>query len=311
MKRSKLILFGIFTAVLLLIAATPSFSKVSLKIRSITNTVTADYYMDNKVQMEETIVIKHKGDATDFFLTFSAGSSGDFFNRTLSTNQYTDTLNYQLYKTTSEQRVLKDLTGAASDDDVITGYFEASQGWQEMQVTYVYSVPKDQFIPKANYSDSIDVTLYEGTLSSWVEQASKRVTLKADVWDSVQVSIVPTGQPFNSNNDALTLDFGFFEEGESMSADIVVRSNTLFSISFLSINGGVMVYSGGTDSSVVPYEFTFNGAAASLAGDDVLIDQGPTDESGLRYPFTITILPYGWVTGGPYKDTVTVTVSVQ
>ncbi len=289
----------------------PVYSRVRMRIRSISRFVTADYYMDDKVQIEETIVIGHRGDATDFFLTFSAGSSGDFFNRTLSTNQYTDTINYQLYKTTSEQRVLKDLTAAASDDDVITGYFAASKGWQETQVSYVYSIPKDQFIPKTNYSDTIDVILYEGTLSSWNEQNSRRVRFRADVWDSVQVSIVPTGQPFNSNNDALTLDFGFFEEGESLTADIIVRANTLFSISFLSINGGEMVYSGGTDSSVVSYEFTFNGAAASLAGDDVLVDQGPTDESGLRYPFTVTILPYGWVTGGQYKDTITVTVSAQ
>jgi len=311
MKRSIAVLW-VFT--LLFIVQTTAGAAVTLRIQSINKKITLTYGIDSAVEITETITVKHRGDATPFFITFSAGQSGSFESRELSATGSSDSFNYQLYDNMVNKNILKDLTGATTDSDVLTGFFPMSSGWQSLTVSYVFYMPANQFVGAGKYGDSVEVKLYEGTLSSAVVHDNETVNFEAQMDTIAEVSLVNTGMPFNPLQTELLFDFGILEAGESLSGDIMVRANALFTLSLQSGNRGVMANTDRSDSSIVPYEFIFNGSSVDLTGNrpiDVLIGAGPSDVNGLRYPFSVIIQPYGMATEGTYEDTITVTVSTR
>lgn len=91
---------------------------------------------------------------TAYTMTFSAGKSANFANRTMrsSSSANTDSLNYNLYKDSAKTIVLGDSTVANGS---ITGV-----GTGTLFGTYIYAaVPGGQYRTPDRYQDNITVTL--------------------------------------------------------------------------------------------------------------------------------------------------------
>jgi len=117
----------IFLTLFICFASASAFSAITLKIQTITKNVRADYTGDLQIEITETIRIRHKGDATDYFLTFSEGQSNDADNRALIDPGTSETLPYQLYDGATGMNILKDNLPIADISNVISGTFGANQ----------------------------------------------------------------------------------------------------------------------------------------------------------------------------------------
>ena len=310
----KKVVIAIFILIFSMVFTVFSFGAVSLTIKTVNKRVSAVYDASSDVEITETITIEHKGDATEFFLTFSTGQSGDFQNRQMTDNKVADILLYQLYDSSVTKNILKDLSGVVDVDNILTGQFAASGTKQTDTVTYVYFIPADQFVSNGNYSDDVTVTLFEGNLVSWVEHDSQSVSYEVDMEEIAEISLVQSGQPFSPFQTELLFDFGLLESGENRGGDVIIRSNAVFTLSLKSDGKGEMTNVDRSDKSTVPYEFLFDGTIVNLTGNqavDVAVSQGPTTNEGWRYPFIVTILPYGMATEGTYEDTITVTITTR
>ena len=300
----------LFSSILPQLASQAQFSLQNLKDISFTYNPEAGH--------EETVAIqvKHKGDASNYFLSFSRGSSDTFDPRTLiQTPDYT--LAYFLYDNSSDRNILKDLSVAVTSSEVLEGSFPAKVkgGWQTQTLNFTFYMEPGLYDLFGTYNDTVTVSLYDGTPDNpGGVQDSLSFTIKVKLDKVIALSIVDTGRVFDPPTVQKTFDFGILSEGSTRMGDLVIRANTPYTIQLSSENDGLMINQDKSDTSVVPYNFTFNGAVIDFANANpgvVEPNGGPTPYDGSRYRFIITIGAYGMATEGNYSDTVAVTVSAN
>ena len=264
-----------------------------------------DIFDPTEYTQSVTLRVRHGGDACDFFITVSSGGASDFSRRLLSGG---DTLTYQLYDTANKSNVLKDLPTATAAE-VMKGSF--GQGDEGREFRYVVVFPPLQIRPPGLYRDSLDVTLYEGTVGNFTRKDSRNFTVTARIQPMVELSVVDSGAPFNPQAGSKEVDFGSLVQGQSRRFDLRIRGNSGYRVTFQSENGGVMKHTDPTDSSAIAYVLDAGGAAVSLdrgqhgfGGEK----SGITDLNGDRLALTLTVGPVGEATAGTYRDTITATV---
>ena len=308
MTFRRLVLFLIASVVPVLYV-----SGYTLKIQSIANNVTPDYGITTQTELVETISIKHKGEALDFFVTFSAGQSGTALARSMVTGT-SDELFYQLYDSAVSMNVLLDIGDSPTMANVLSGSFGASASWQTIDVSFTLIIPADQYVPKDTYDDDIDVTLYSGNLTTYLSEDPANFGVRSVIPEFLEISVIPTGAAFDPGATQLDLDYGILNEGESLTGDVVVRSNAVYTLSLQSANRGVMEHATPSETSEIPYDFQFTGSSVSLTSNqatDVVVAAPATGTAGVRYDFEIIILPFGMATEGNYDDAITIEVSTQ
>ena len=225
-----------------------------------------------------------------------------------------DELFYQLYDSSVSMNVLLDIGDSPTIANVLFGSFGASASWQTVIVSFTLIIPADQYVPKDTYADAFDVTLYSGDLTTYLSEDTANVGVSSVVPEIVEVSVIPTGAAFDPLATQLDLDYGLLVDGESLTGDVVVRSNAVYTLSLQSANRGVMVHATPSETSEIPYDFRFTGASVSLTSNqatDVVVDAAATDTAGVRYDFEIIILPFGMATEGNYDDSITIEISAQ
>lgn len=279
-----------------------------LEVRNATNEVT--YSTDVGLEISHTVQVRHRGPAKSFFVTISTGQSGSFADRTLVNGS--DTLTYQLHSDSVQYSVVKDLSVPVTDSEVLAGYAAefTDTGWQTVDLSYVITIPAGQSLVAGTYSDSLTLTLYEGTLDNYTEANTATLSISGPVASTIDMAIVDTGAAFPGWNPQRTrlLDFGDLTVGESLACDLLVEANCAFKVHFQSENAGVMVNSDPADTSVVPYTLRVDGAVTDLSsGDPVQVGQSPT----IRFPVEVTIGDFGTATAGTYEDVITITVAAQ
>jgi hypothetical protein len=276
-----------------------------------------NYDYSQNTEAVNVLTVKHKGVATDIFVTFSTSqSSGLYSPRHLSAPPSTDVLVYEIYDDAVQQNVLKDLSGSPSANEVLSGTFAASASFQTLDLSYTILALASQFVAEGGYDDSYTITLYQGTFGVGTPTVADTVVvdLTGNVDSVVEVSVVATGAPFGSSPTGLLFDFGVMTANDSRTGDAIVRANGIFTLNVTSGNDGVMTLPNPADKSEVPYTFVFDGTARDLTGNkgvDVLVDQGPTAMAGSRYVFSITILDFGMASAGAYNDVITFTMTAQ
>jgi spore coat protein U-like protein len=295
------------TACLLLLPG--ALSAQTLRFGSYPATVSGTYNPDAGNTLTQTITIRHRGIACVYFVTFSPGQSGNFAARAARSGA--NALPYQIYDSMTSRNVLKDLTANPSLAEVLTGSFAASgTTWTTQNLTYTVHLPAGQLPPAGTYTDTITMDVYVGTPASHGAR-QQRVTFAISVAmsPSLDVALVATGAPFNSASTAFTFDFGVLSTGGSRGADLVVRANSLNTISITSLNGGVMKNTDPGDDSAIPYQLLVNGSAIALpaATPRPIASSAPaTSFSGNRYGISAVIGSWGWATEGSYSDVLTV-----
>ncbi len=244
-------------------------------------------------------------------VTMSAGISGTVYDRELVHTNGTDILHYNIYDNTIDYNILKDPANNNGPDDVLYYIFPSVYvpRWSTVQQTkthnFIIEIPDGQFVPAGTYTDDIELRLYRN--GAILNSETTDMTISVDVEASVGLSIVDVGGLYNPTSTSYTMDFGVLEEGESMSAQAVARSNTSYSISVSSQNGGQMKHD--TVPEYVPYNLTFDGSSVNFGGSsapvNIITNAPPTTATGTSYPIDVVIESFGWIQSGLYSDNLT------
>src|SRR6056297_1602533 len=135
MKKATLSLYILsklkytFAVALILLTAT---SLHSIELHKVTKNVSSTFLTDQEVAIPQTLNVRSKDEAGDYFITFSAGVSGVFSQRELLSGA--DVMYYNIYNNSTERTVLKDLTANPSSSEVLHGTFTTDElaetnGW--------------------------------------------------------------------------------------------------------------------------------------------------------------------------------------
>jgi hypothetical protein len=272
-------------------------------------TVTGTYGPDNGLIVVSTMTIRHTGAACSYFITFSAGNSGVFTSRTATSGA--NKLNYQIYDNITNKNILENLTANPGQSNVLSGSFASGNATQIQTFTSYFAA--NQLPTSGTYTDSIRMDIYIGTVASHGASVRNRTyAVSITVPTLLDIAIVPTGSPFNVADGSMTFNFGTLSNGESLSADFMVRSNYLNTVKVTSTNGQVLKNTISGDTSQVPYTFAFNSGSVILpAGTpvNVVTSQPATPATGKRYPMSVTIGTVGWQTATTYTDIITFTAT--
>ncbi len=294
----RFILAGLFTFFTM-----PAFSSGIIEL----NDVTATYQIDSGVEVTETTTVVVP--AGDYFITLSAGGSSDFSQRKLFNGP--DEMYYNIYSTGGT--ILRDLSANPSTNEVLSGTATNEYiNWKRHN--YDIIVDANQFPPTGTYTDTIDVSLYEGTLGNAQKTDSDAFTVSVTVDPILEMAVVQDNGSFIASDPNYALDFGILKAGEEKKVDLIVRSNRVYGVQVRSDNGGVMVNQDQNDESVVPYILYVNGSEQSLgAGIDEPLASNATSTSidGAVYDLSVEIQDYGMATEGQYSDIITFTVLAQ
>jgi hypothetical protein len=173
--------------------------------------------------------------------------------------------------------------------------------------------------PAGTYTTSITAGYYKGTKSGTT--ISNAVNTGATYSQSINLivpviydlSILPSGSStFDVNTYYQTLNFGTMTDGESMSANAIIRTNaTSWSLAVASTNGGLLKNSSTT--ATVPYAFNYNGTVKTLTTTSTVIETGGWSATSSGYatrPLTFT-LGDTFKTPGTYTDNLTFTLTAN
>lgn len=173
--------------------------------------------------------------------------------------------------------------------------------------------------PAGVYTTSITVGYYTGTLSgSNISNAkntgatySQQINLTVPV--IYDLSIMPSGDTtFNAGITSQTLNFGDMVDGESMSANAIIRTNSnSWSLAVASTNAGNM--KNNSTSTTVPYTFTYDGTIKPLSTSSTEIESGGWADTQSGYATRILTFTLGdtFNTPGTYNDNLTFTLTAN
>lgn len=258
------------------------------------------------------------GSTCEYFVTLSAGQSGDFNRRRLS--EMTNRLNYNGYTDSGKSHIFKALP-TATQNEVIAGSFPVVIGLTQTNThKFYWTVDPLQAVPASNtpYTDvNLTLSLYSGLLFLGPTlEATKTITFQARVDSSVDLSLVESGKRFDVNETTQLVDFGALESGEQRGFDVVVRSNNGYVVTMQSENRQLLIHSRAPAvNDNVSYSVIFNGGGVDLttgAPVEVIAGTGTTPASGIAFPIEFTI---GTLSGeeaaGTYSDVINVEVTAN
>jgi spore coat protein U-like protein len=203
----------------------------------------------------------------------------------------------------------------SSSSQILTGAFAAGTRADTNLSFSIALLVNPQPIPDpGSYTFKIRESLYSG--SSYDPSGDRLVqsailTVRVMVGSYYDVSIVPAGSAFSLSSTSQTLNFGILLPGQSLSADILVRTNVQYRLSLTSVNQGSLV-NVADRSSAIGYTLTANGSPVPLSPGPGMVASGapPTYGNPKRYDLAVRILPFADnPAAGNYSDTIIVTVA--
>ncbi len=270
----------------------------------------------------QTVSFQVRGEATgatcEYFVTLSAGQSGNFNQRKLS--EMTNVLNYNAYVNSGKSVVLKALPNA-TQSEVVAGAFPVVVGLTQTQAhEFFWTIHPQQVAPASGmpYADSnLTLNLYSGmVLLGPSLVATKTISFRTRVDSSVDISLVESGRPFDIGETTQRVDFGTLESGEERSFDVVVRSNNGYTVTMQSQNHQFLAHSEAPRvTNTIAYNVTFNGGGIDLstgATVPVIASTGTTPATGTAFPIEFTIGNLSGVeAAGTYSDVINVEVTAN
>ena len=209
----------------------------------------------------------------------------------------------------SKRNVLKNLSANPSPAEMLSGSFSSSSGFLQQTLSFVVLLLPAQFPPVGQYLDTVTIELYSGNPGcSARREACACFKISISMGAVMEISLVPPGAPFDGNSTSLLLDSGVLATGSVRSADLIVRSNTRYTVSVASQNGGIMRNPDPADASKVPYRFLAAGQTFVLpkaTAQPVVSRASPTPVAGRRYAISVAVDEVGWATEGTYSDILT------
>jgi hypothetical protein len=299
-------------------ALMPTAARAQCVVTLAASNLNLSWNLNFNYQAVTVAVTKTSAAACNYGITFTTGGASSYTRRMLGGSGVA--LNYQLYGDSNFSFVLKDAPDITSNTDVILGSFPAGANLTQT-VTYYVQVPfalatAPIIKPYGAYSDTFTIKAYEGTnpVQFVTPITTRDVSLSVSIPKIVQLSLGASGDAFDPMHTANSVALGKLTTGVFAQRSLMVRTNAGYSVTFSSLNNGVMKHSNPGITTAVPYTITLNGGATNLVGSQtnpvsVLSGSGQTSLQGNDIPISITIGNIQKVIAGYYSDTISINVS--
>jgi spore coat protein U-like protein len=249
--------------------------------------------------------------AESIVITFSAGSSGQVEQRTLTHTDFpSQQLDYNIYRDPEATQILTDSVNAQN------GYLleyqfprisvQRFQTQQQLAVLPFYlQVTPNQFLRAGTYTDSIDLNVY--TPGSNQSEDTIPIDIEVTVSQFVGINVGDINVFDPQYQGGYGMDFETLQSYESLSTNVVALANVPYTIRASSANNGSMKHE--SLDEYIPYEFSFAQSLADLTGSQtnpivVLESTDITSSTGDVYQIEVEIGYFDWKPAGDYQDTI-------
>jgi spore coat protein U-like protein len=219
-----------------------------------------------------------------------------------------DSLRYQLYTAATADTVWREIP-IATPGETLRNVLNSPNQFQT--VNFWTYLPPGQLSGAGTYSESVRVSLYEGTPESARPRlvSSAIVNFNARVLATARAKIDGGGGLFPLQGSRTMLDFGELSAGSTRNFDLVVEANAGYRITLQSMNGGVMKNERERLATPVHYTLTIDGVAVQLGATAELFASG--SGGAQRHRGTVTLGLVEKLIAGTYRDEILVTISAR
>lgn len=247
-----------------------------------------------------------------YFYDFSKGNANSY-QRFLE-NRNGDRISYNIFKSTDFQNILTEVADMNSNSDAIWGWVLATNQNFSNTLNLKINYNPSFMYPSGTYSDNISVNLFSGLpFNDPLKEDSANINFSFVVASAISLSLVDVGGVFVEGDTEQLMDFGVIENGETLEADLKVKSNAGYKVYMKSENKGKMKHESVNDS--VTYRLYVDNSSVNLnaggKGSKVADKSGvtPIDGDNLRLKVVMGD-PSGRATG-VYTDFVTITAETK
>ncbi len=271
---------------------------VDVEIKTNTSSGNTHYNIvqDNR---NETFKVRNSGGSCSFFISFSGSSH----IRYLKSAQ--DKIAYGIYDSVQRNNPLIGLP-TATERNIQKGEFKENE--TNKTFTYFYFLDVDDAISAGEYSDSMQIELYEGTLGNHILHDTKTIEFLTNIESFINVTV----QGGQGSGKKTRLHFGTAKPGISLGFEININANTGYDMLLESQNRGVMRLDSHRVANTIPYLLFKDGHQLDIS-NKVQLPYMNTIHSipVVRHDFIVTIDEFNYVLSGEYKDTITITVMAR
>lgn len=275
-------------------------------------------FSDNDSSAVEQTLTLNRGNSNDskcdtFLVGFSQGGASSYNRRAVNTANGS-TFPYNLYKTNNSTTMLKRVEDASSLSQVLNGAV-ARNGSTSLSYFFKPGSLSNSNLTRAGlYKDTISLDIQSGDLNDLSAEANNTLQVNINVPKLASLSLVNSGDSYDSNSTNKTLDFGELSENEDMTFDIIVLSNAGYNLSVSSLNRQVMQLQGAPPrtSSQINYQFYANSSLKNISSSSpvsIMTGSGVTPVQGARIPVKIIIQSVTGKDPGIYQDYLTFTIA--
>lgn len=275
-----------------------------LRATSATNLVLTDVGAPGTI----SITVQKTGAPCDYFVTLSAGSSGNFDRKLFSGSE---SIRYNIYRDSSLSQVIKDIP-EANANEVISGSF-VNTGDETHSYTVLVKAVTNSFQPTGMYHDNINLRIFKSAYSAAAPVARTvngiHVVYNQPVVQSL--SLVDAGGAFQQGDTKQLVSFSPLREGARQTFDLLIRSNSNYLLKVESQNEGKLKHA--TLDRFVNYVLELGGRPIDLRATSVMgrANSMLDPSAGDRYPMTVKIGATRGALAGRYNDYITFTVEAN
>jgi spore coat protein U-like protein len=296
-------------SILLLLFVFEIQAKKSCDVRmTISNIVYNWSESDQSVIASGSISKKSKSkNCEDFEIGFSTGNS-DQYLRTLQNNN--ESLSYNLYKDNNSSTALRSLQDAQNNEQLLKVHLGKNR--ESTNFTFIAKLPfpndGKSFFKKGLYTDTIEAQIKNKKNKE--DDAKINFNIKVQVPPQIDISMVDSGGIFDTSDTFQALNFGLLSKGKILGFDIIVRSNTGYSLFLSSNNNGKLKHV--SHNSRVNYKLKVDGTKRNLrssSGSPVEVGNyfGLTPATGISHNVEVKIGKTKNKLHGVYTDYIVVT----
>jgi hypothetical protein len=217
-----------------------------------------------------------------------------------------------IYKFNAPAGIIFDSPDIQQNDQTWLGSFVMNPGNNFTHWAY-FSLGSFQSVSSGNYADTFEFNLYKGTYNGIHElMDTQSLTVMYHRANTVILSLVDTGAPFDANDVGQNINFGTLESGERQSFDIMVKASDGYTLSMSAQNNGNLVHQ--TGPSKIALTAIVDGSPVSLSSSStspviVANNAATTPIGGERIPCEFQVGDVSTALGGSYSEAITITAT--
>lgn len=263
-----------------------------------------DVFDTRRVAQAVTFRIRSSDGGCSFFATVAptatTGRGAGFLRHGSATLQYT------VAKDASGSQPLSALN-LASVSETFSSTMAAGAGTASFQ--FAFALAPQQVVPPGQYTDQMEISVYEGSLANPILRDRRRFTVTVPVPAVAELSF-SEGSDFDVGRGSYTVNFQNLRAGSRRDVRLKVRSNAGYRINFQSANGALR-HVDAADGSEVPYTISVDSGNLHLRRGvpmQAILSNDVTDPGGRQHLINFTVGDIGSASAGDYTDIIDLSV---